>query len=147
MSPGYFTTIPSPPIPGTFSHVEQSSKRQSAQARVVLADGTKFEGEMFAEGSLQVVALFGGIALPLNQIRGIEWQAKSDQDDQGRKAKLVLVNDDSFTVTIPLPAIQLKTDWGHATVDLPKIQSIVLGSENYTWQDTPLGRELVPDGE
>jgi hypothetical protein len=143
--PGIVTTIPSPPSAGTFAYVEQSSKRQSAQARVVLTDGTKFAGELFTEGPLQVVALFGGIAIPLNQIRGIDWQTISNQEEQKRTAKVVFVNDDSLTVTIPVPAIQLKTDWGHATVDLAKIQSIVFGSENYTWEDTPLGRQLVPD--
>jgi hypothetical protein len=143
--PHALTLIPSPPVAGGFT--QQTAEHQSVPAKVELSDGTKLAGDLYSEGPLRGIALFGKIAIPLNQIRGIDWQAKSDQDEQERKAKVVLVNDDSLTVTLTIPAIHLKTSWGYAQVELAKVRSMVVTAEKYKWEDTPLGRQLVPDEE
>jgi nitrogen fixation-related uncharacterized protein len=160
--PPFGATIPAPPTnppgqrgvrPATMYPNPQSSstpprgeEHYSVLGKVQLSDGTTLSGEIHSDGPLQGMALFGSIAIPLNQIRGIDWQTRSDQkDDSERKAKVILINDDSLTVTLTVPTIQLKTDWGHAAVELAKVQSIILGSEKYKWEDTPLGRQLVPE--
>jgi len=149
------TLIPSPPVAPSFSRPEPIGERHSVPAKVELTDGTQLTGDFYSDGPLQGAALFGPISISLNQIRGIDWQVQTDQtqSDQNephqaqpdRKAKVVLTNDDSLTMTLTMPAIQLKTSWGYAVVELNKVRSLVLTAEKHKWEDTPLGRQLVPD--
>jgi hypothetical protein len=158
--PGISTPIPSGNFPQGVTTINisppgvpvqdrsgQIVERQIVPAQVKLIDGTTLAGELYLNGPLQGSALFGSIAIPLNQIRGIDWQTQSNGDEKVQKAKVILINGDALTVTLNVPTIQLKTDWGHAAIELAKIQSMVLTAGKYKWEDTPLGRQLVPDGE
>jgi hypothetical protein len=115
-------------------------------AKIDFNDGTTLSGEIHSDGPLQCMALFGQTAIPFTQIKGIEWRSGAEQpDDQERKASLVLVNKDVLTVAVTTPAIQLKTTWGHASVELSQVRSIVMTTEKVKWADTPDGRRvLVP---
>jgi hypothetical protein len=139
------TLIPSPPGAPTLTRPQPAPETHVGPAKVKISDRTMLTGELYSDGSLPGVALFGSIAIPLTQIRGIDFQDKSNQEDQDRKAKVILTNDDSLTMTINLHTFRLKTAWGHAAIEVAKVQSVVLNVENYKWDDTPLGRALVPD--
>ena len=127
----------------------QSREHYAVKARIELNDGMTLTGEIHSDSPLQCVALFGPAAIPFNQIKGIEWQRRTDQPDEpDNKATLVLLNGDSLTVSVTIPAIQLKTTWGHATVELSQVQSLLITIEKVKWVDAPDGRRLlVPDAE
>ena len=137
------TLIPSPPVfapPGA----EHAVESQLIPAKLELNDGTLLTGEITSDNPLTGSALFGPIAIPMGQIRGLDWQAKSEEDEPERKATVVLTNGDSLTVSVTIPTIQLKTTWGHAVVLSSKVRTMVLTADKYKWEDTPLGRQLVP---
>src|SRR5688572_6924476 len=116
--------IPPPTInfpPGRIAP-SQSREHYAVQAKIELNDGMTLTGEIHSDSPLQCVALFGPAAIPFNQIKGIEWQPRTDQPEETEnKATLVLLNGDSLTVSVAIPAIQVKTTWGHATVDLSQV--------------------------
>jgi hypothetical protein len=144
--------IPPPPtinFPAGRITPSQTREHYAVQARIELNDGMTLTGEIHSDSPLPCVALFGPAAIPFNQIKGIEWQRRTDQPDETEnKATLVLLNGDSLTVSVTIPAIQVKTTWGHATVDLSQVRSILMTIEKVKWVDAPDGRRLlVPDTE
>lgn len=138
--------VPMVQFPNAFPALAPSREHYNVPAKVELNDGTTLAGDLHSSSPLQCQALFGLVAIPFNQIKGVEWQRKTDeQDEPGDSATLILLNGDKLTVTVNVPAIQLKTTWGHATVELPQVRSIVMTIEKVKWADTPTGRALVPD--
>jgi len=148
LQPGYFpqrvTAIIPPQPPGSFAPAQSS-----VPAKIELNDGTTLTGAIHSDSPLQCIAIFGQTVIPFNQIKGIEWRSVTDPDDeQARKATLVLINGDALTVSVAIPSIQVKTSWGHATVELSQVQSILMTIEKVKWTDTPDGRRaLVPAGD
>jgi hypothetical protein len=141
----YPTIVPFASIPPQPGNVELSPHAYTVPARIELSDGTTLAGEIHSDSPLQCTALFGPTAIPFNQMKGIEWRTG---DDQERKATLILINGDTLTVSVTILEIQLKTTWGHATVELSQVRSIVMTIEKVKWSDTPDGRRvLVPAGD
>jgi hypothetical protein len=140
-SPG--TIIPALP-PGAAQ--TYTPEHYAVTSKVELNDGTTLTGEIHSDSPLPCIALFGPVAIRLDQIKGIEWRTVSDeQGGQERKATLILLNGDALTVSVTIPAIQLKTSWGEAKVELSHVRSILMTIEKVKWADTPDGRRtLVP---
>jgi hypothetical protein len=124
-----------------------SREQHGVPARIELNDGTTLTGEIRSDSPLQCAALYGPAAIPFNLIKGIEWQRRTDRPDEPEnKATLVLLNGDSLTVSVTVPAIQVKTSWGHATVELSHVRSLLMTIEKVKWVDAPDGgRLLLPD--
>src|SRR5262245_44701322 len=100
--------------------------------RLELITGLCLEGQVAAT-SLHGIARFGELAIPLNTVRGLRLhESKPDGGEvdsklpEGPRATVILDNEDSLTLVLRAPQIQVKTSWGTAIVDLPHVRSLVV---------------------
>jgi hypothetical protein len=125
-----------------------SGEQYIVPAKIEFNDGTTLTGELHSGSPLECIALYGQAAIPFNQIKGMEWRIQTnDQGEEERKATVVLINRDTLTVSTTTPTIHVKTTWGQAAVELSQVRSMIMTIEKVKWDDTPLGRALVPDDD
>jgi hypothetical protein len=133
-----FALIPSSPGRTVEHHTMES---YSVTIKADLDDGTTLSGTMLCDGTLPCMTVFGAAAIPVNKIRGIAWR-----DTEEHEATLLFENNDSLTVTVTTPTVQIKTAWGSADVEVAHLRGVILTAESYKWSPGPDGRRvLVPD--
>jgi hypothetical protein len=115
------------------------ASQSSTPATVELFDGTKLTGELQSTGRLSVVTIFGSVDIPVEVIRGLS--RRYANDDQ---ATLKLTNDDSLTVTVGAPHVQVKTAWGVAVVELGHVKAVTFGAAGSMAEDNGQQLPAVP---
>ena len=103
--------------------------------------------KVFAGGidGLQAIKLdtrFGSISIPLDQIAGIRFHINDREE-----AVVTLTNGDTITGTPALSSLDLRTDWGDATIDGKAIESITsTKSSHFQKRVTDFGPRWVLEG-
>ncbi|HUE69566.1 MAG TPA: hypothetical protein VMP01_01650 [Pirellulaceae bacterium] len=132
--------------PGSYSgaaDTPSSSKRATAELR----NGLKLDGQLSA-GAIPGQFMFGAITLPIHTIRGLRLSDEVTTDEGGQShptnATIILENGDSLTGVLRLDSIRLQTEWGEAVVKLTHLRSVILTTENATWQEHEGRWRLAP---
>jgi hypothetical protein len=150
-APPAFGTIPFPPALPQFPTTNPAlvpvlprndGSSTKTPVTIVLFDGSKIVGELQSTNKLSVVTCFGPADIPLEVIRTLSWRTADD-----RQATLKLANDDSLTVTVGPPHVQVKTNWGTAIVGLTHVNTLELGNESDESQDDDGPRVVVPNDQ
>ena len=94
-------------------------------------------GDFSDTDSLQFTAGFGDVKIPLKQISGIRFNAKSEQE-----VFVTLKNGDAFSATIQWSKIEVKTRWGTKELAVSQLESITADRESRYAVDSK-GRYLL----
>ena len=85
---------------------------------------------------IKINGLFGEASIPLDSVAGIRFaQGSSEQ------TTVQLLNGDSLTGQVPIPHVEIVTEWGECKINVPSVSSIMFRS-NATWSQNGKRWEL-----